>query len=51
MPVCLCDGDVYIIENHEEFDRRWALSFFLNGHVQDYLLLYDKGIITYSSLL
>lgn len=56
MPVCLNDGEVYIIDNKINIDRRWIISFFLNGHIEDYLLVYDQcgqysGVITYKSFL
>lgn len=56
MPVSLYDGNAYIVDNNENIERTWALSFFLNGHIDDYLLLYDEcgkynGMISYKSLL
>ena len=56
MAVCLCDAEVYVVENAERLKRNYVLSFFMNDHTDDYLLLYDEnanyiGIITYKSLL
>lgn len=55
MPICLYDGEIYEIES-EGIDRKWMLSFFLQGHIEDCLALYEKngkyrGIVTYRSLL
>ena len=52
----LCDGEVYIIESNMKLSRSQMFSFFLNGHMEDHLALYDKnqkykGIINYNSLL
>lgn len=35
MPICLCDAEVYVVENIEDLNRKYAPSF-LNGHVEDY---------------
>lgn len=56
MPVCLCDGDVYVLREWGEIARGQILVFFLDGHREDILALYDEdnqycGIITYKSLL
>lgn len=56
MAVSLCDGMAYRIMEDEIIERSQALSFFLNGHIEDALLVYDRdgkysGIITYKSLL
>lgn len=56
MPFCLCDGEAYVIENGYNLERKQVLSFFLQGHEQDYLLLYDEsdqyiGMISYRSLV
>ena len=55
MSVSLYDGEAYIVDSRN-IDRNWALSFFLDGHMEDYLLLYDEddqygGLITYKRLL
>lgn len=56
MAVSLHDGTAYRISKEEGIDRGAAFSFFLNGHMDDALLLYDAddrycGMITYKSLL
>ncbi len=63
MPVCLYDGNAYSVE--KEFEnmehsrelmlRSEALMFFLDGHKEDIIVVYDsvgneKGYITYKSL-
>ncbi len=57
MPVCLCDGEIYTIENkNTSLNRSDLFRFFLNGHRQDLILLLDEngqydGAITYQSLI
>ncbi len=42
MAVSLCDGMAYRIMEDEIIERSQALSFFLNGHIEDALLVYDR---------
>ena len=56
MAVSLCNGVAYVVGKGEQIERGKAFSFFLNGHLEDVLLLYDEddgyyGMITYKSLL
>lgn len=56
MPIRLCDGNAYTISSKIEPKREWVLSFFLDGHIEDYLFVYNEtgqyeGMITYHSLL
>lgn len=55
MPCRLCTGETYAIEVETQADYERMLSFFKNGHLEDYLVLYDKkdeykGLVTYKSL-
>jgi hypothetical protein len=56
MSSLLYDGVAYIIDDVEALNRGSLLTFFLEGHREDVLVLYEKdgrynGIITYKSLL
>ncbi len=56
MAIELCDGTAYIVEKDGIGDLNTLLSIFLNGHMEDVLILHDKeekycGMITYKSLL
>lgn len=54
MPVSLCDGNVYSV-NKKDIGQEWCVTFFSNGHAEDYLLLYEdnqyQGMITYQCIL
>lgn len=55
MPIQLNDGNLYVAKL-EEVNRGLIFSFFLNGHKDDILSLYDaekcyRGYISYTSLL
>lgn len=53
MPFSLYTGNTYVVDKND-IGRDWCLSFFKNGHAEDYLLLYIddqyQGIITYRSI-
>lgn len=57
MPICLCDGEAYTIENKTEaINRSELFRFFLDGHRQDIILVINEdgqydGAITYRSLI
>ncbi len=56
MAIDLYNGTAYIIRENELMERSEALSFFMRGHMEDALSLYDMdgkycGLITYKSLL
>lgn len=56
MAIGLYDGTAYIIEKDERMDWNTLLLFFLNGHMEDVLILHDEknrycGMVTYKSIL
>lgn len=56
MPCRLYTGEAYAIRYETQAYDEWMLSFFLNGHMEDYLVLYDsndnfKGLVTYAGFI